>query len=145
MCSLSWPLSFLKGCPVRKSYTVVSHVVQIRNLFVFFGRSLSYASIQVVVFWVVTSCSDVVGYQRFRRPTCLPLVMVVCAQPLSSSIISSTNMPVLQTCEVSPILELRLAIVPFEAASPSPVIHGLSALRETELQGYGVASFSAIT
>jgi len=27
--------------------------------------------IQVAVFWVVTSCSDVVGYQRFGGPSCL--------------------------------------------------------------------------
>jgi len=29
--------------------------------------------IQVVVFWVVTPYSDVVGYQCFRGPCCLPL------------------------------------------------------------------------
>jgi hypothetical protein len=28
---------------------------------------------QVVVFWVVTPCSAVVGYQHFRRPYCLHL------------------------------------------------------------------------
>jgi len=27
--------------------------------------------IQVVVFWVVKPCSDVVGYQRFGCPCCL--------------------------------------------------------------------------
>jgi hypothetical protein len=29
--------------------------------------------IQVVVFWVMTPCSDVVGYQRFGGPCCLHL------------------------------------------------------------------------
>jgi len=29
--------------------------------------------IQVEVFWVVTSCSVVVGYQRFGEPCCLHL------------------------------------------------------------------------
>jgi hypothetical protein len=29
--------------------------------------------IQVQVFWVVTPCNDVVGYQRFRNPCCLHL------------------------------------------------------------------------
>jgi len=28
---------------------------------------------QIEVFWVVTPCSDVVGYQRFRDPYCLHL------------------------------------------------------------------------
>jgi hypothetical protein len=28
-------------------------------------------NIQVVVFWVVTPCSDVIGYQRFGGPCCL--------------------------------------------------------------------------
>jgi hypothetical protein len=29
--------------------------------------------IQVAVFWVVTPCNDVVGYQRFGEPCCLRL------------------------------------------------------------------------
>jgi len=29
--------------------------------------------IQVVIFWVVTPCNDVVGYQRFGGPCCLHL------------------------------------------------------------------------
>jgi hypothetical protein len=33
------------------------------------------AKIQVEVFWVVTPCSVVVGYQRFRGPCCLHLLV----------------------------------------------------------------------
>jgi len=31
--------------------------------------------IQAVVFWLVTQCSDVAGYQYFRGPCCLTLKM----------------------------------------------------------------------
>jgi hypothetical protein len=30
-------------------------------------------SIQVLVFWIVTPCGDVLGYQRFGGPSCLLL------------------------------------------------------------------------
>jgi len=34
---------------------------------------ISCKHFQVVVFWVVTTCRDVVGYQCFGRPCCLHL------------------------------------------------------------------------
>jgi len=38
-------------------------------------KILSFHSteVQVMVFWVVTQCNDVVGYQCFWGPHCLPL------------------------------------------------------------------------
>jgi hypothetical protein len=40
------------------------------------GKGLPKTSsfdVQIMVLWVVTSCSDVVGYQRFGVPCCLHL------------------------------------------------------------------------
>jgi len=34
---------------------------------------LCWIEVHVAVFWVVTPCSDVVGYQRFGRPCCIHL------------------------------------------------------------------------
>jgi hypothetical protein len=31
--------------------------------------------INIVVFWVVTTCGDLVGYQRFGGPCCLHLIL----------------------------------------------------------------------
>jgi hypothetical protein len=42
-------------------------------------------NIQVVVFWVLTPFSDVVGYQRFGRPCCLHLQGEVKMQAVWSS------------------------------------------------------------
>jgi hypothetical protein len=36
-------------------------------------RIFTAMKIQVAVFWVMTPCSDVVGYQRFGEPCCLHL------------------------------------------------------------------------
>jgi hypothetical protein len=48
--------------------------LQWTDLFQFFGHcGYSKPDIQVAVFWVVTSRSDVVGYQRFGGPCCHPL------------------------------------------------------------------------
>jgi hypothetical protein len=44
--------------------------------------------IHVVVFWVVTLCSDMVGYQSFGRPCCF------------HSVINSANKAAVKTCEV---------------------------------------------
>jgi len=52
------------------------------NLYVFYGdvpcrwivfEIFTATKIQVVVFWVMTPCSDVVGYQRFGAPCWLRL------------------------------------------------------------------------
>jgi len=46
---------------------------------------------QVEIFWVVTSCSFVVGYQCFRGPCCLHLQDDVTTQKTSSSNITAVK------------------------------------------------------
>jgi len=50
----------LRGCFLLH----VSHVQSINEIFTFHSDE-----VQIVVFWVVVLCSDVVGYQRFGEPS----------------------------------------------------------------------------
>jgi hypothetical protein len=59
--------------PLITSTSIHNGTLRIKN---YYERSEVFASvkIQVEVFWFVTPCSIVVGYQRFRGPWCLHLL-----------------------------------------------------------------------
>jgi len=59
-------------CSVTDSFIVCLGIKWIFERFELFTP----LKIQVVVFWVLTPCSVVAGYQRFRGPCCLQLKLV---------------------------------------------------------------------